>query len=927
VTGPAAQRHPLAVLALLAASPGRQMSRDRVVAYLWPEKESAQGRASLNTAVYALRKQLGSDVLRSVADDLYLDCDLLSADLARMETRIAEGRLEDGVAEYAGPFLDGFHLSDSVPFEEWLQGVRDHLHRWVRGLLESLAEAAEGAGSDARLTWTARLAHHDPLSARAAVRHITALADAGDRPAALAFARAFQRRLEVELGGGPDPEVAALAAQLDVAAGPSPARPSASPRPTRTVEDAREPSPARAAPVPRASVRPWWRRPGVLVPMVVVAVVGAVGFAVRSKAGAAPGPRGARANTIVVMPFQVRADPDHQYLGDGLMDVLASRINGVGPVTTVDPNALLTFLGKGGARDGDGLDAARRAARKFDAGRMIVGAIVQVGDRVEIHAGLYAADGTRKGDESVSGPEARLPRMLDDLSLRLVADRLRAAGREMPALAARTTDSLPALRSYMQGEQAFRAGRLLEAAADFKRAVHVDTTFALGFYRLEQVSDLLPGLQRPWWEWHEGKAARLADRLPTFERQLIRTESMPNGEALPILRRLATSRPSSAEAWYRLGLALDRESAARGTPNDSAVAAFERARTLDPGLQQATAALAYAVARRHDYRRLSSLVGELANAPEQALLARTFLAFGREDSAAMRTSLGDLAEAPEPIIREAAAAVTTLTRRPDLSEPIYRLLVAESRPDTVRWMAYTRLADLAVAEGRWTEAERDLVRADSVFGGDQLSKQARLAFLPNSPIPRAAGDSVRAKLLWWFARGRSPEGPGRTIPGMAYNAGMISAARGDSAGVREALRALGTLAHTRWAVRLPSLRASLEAEIAWIAGDPARVVSLLSGSIDPQANQRYLMARALEALGRPHDALRWYQSYPDLDLNSPAQLGWRAASLRRMAGIYDRLGEAAQARKAREEFVRLWSRADASVRPLVEKARGKLAGR
>ena len=53
LTGPATQRHRLALLALLASSRSRPQSRDKLVAWLWPERDMAHARNLLNQGVHA----------------------------------------------------------------------------------------------------------------------------------------------------------------------------------------------------------------------------------------------------------------------------------------------------------------------------------------------------------------------------------------------------------------------------------------------------------------------------------------------------------------------------------------------------------------------------------------------------------------------------------------------------------------------------------------------------------------------------------------------------------------------------------------------------------------------------------------------------------------------------------------------------------
>lgn len=949
VTGVSSHRHRLALLALLAASPGRQVSRDRALALLWPERSTDRARTLLNTAVHAIRTSIGAPAIQTVGDNLVLDAHHVSADVACFAQFVEARDPASAVALYVGPFLDGFHVPDSDAFDAWQMSVREQLHVRVATLLESLADLAASPADVRR--WTERLSIHDPFSASAALRHMHALAAVGERAVALQFAAVFQARYCREFDTTPDLDVLQLAASLRH--GPGPASRSqtdiaarrrgaasadavvndrrdgevatvvVAPTPTAndTAETTAVPEPARSR-----SPRPerWTRRRALLLGLLTVGalVAGIAGASLRSLAANEAG----AASNIVVLPFQVHGGSDLDYLGVGLMDVLSSHLNAMGPISTIDANAVLEFLD---ARKNAGTSENRvmqLAAEHFDAGRAIVGSLVEIGPRVELRASLMRRDGTRERDILLAGERSTLPTMVQDLVKQLLAVSLASAGRDLPAVAVTTTDSLAALRSYLEGEQSMRAGRHAMAVSQFERAVSIDSLFALAFYRLGEAQRRVSSLAQPWWERpvHQ-EAVRLAARLPPFERDLVRTTTLSDADALPILLRLVRQRPTSAEAQFLLGLTLDRQSAAQGTPNATAIEHLERALSLDTGHVEATRALAFAVARAGDRPRMQELTQRLKTLPpDDALLARSFLAFGGDDVVAQRQILDAMTGAPDQVVVAAAAAITTLTRRGDLSRPLYEMLTVRSRPDTVRWLAHTRLADLAAAEGRWHESAREIALADAVNGGRVLGKRARLVFLPFSPLPPATGDSLRRELLVWFQRRVSPEGPGRTIPGLAYNAGMISASRRDTAGIREALHLLQTLEGTTFANRVPLLRASLEAEIAWIADQPERVIALLTNAADPNSNQRYLLARALEKVGRSEEAIRWYRSYPDLSLNAANQLGWRAASLLRLADLHDSRGEPALAQVARREFVALWRNADPALQPIVSGARTRL---
>jgi len=117
VEGAGAQRRRLALLALLAAAGERALSREKILALLWPESDPERARKNLAQAVYALRRDLGDEGLILGTNDLRLNPDLVSSDLAEFQRAIEEGRYDEAVRLYGGPFLEGVAFDEAPEFE------------------------------------------------------------------------------------------------------------------------------------------------------------------------------------------------------------------------------------------------------------------------------------------------------------------------------------------------------------------------------------------------------------------------------------------------------------------------------------------------------------------------------------------------------------------------------------------------------------------------------------------------------------------------------------------------------------------------------------------------------------------------------------------------------------------------------------------
>jgi len=208
------QRKSLALLAMIASSGDRGISRETVLAYLWPNSDETRARTSLKQLVHSLRRQSENATLLSSSQPLRLNRDVITSDVEDFRDAVRRADYGPAAALYAGPFLDGFYLRGVDEFERWAASERAPLARDFARALEGLAVAAAERGEfDGSIEWWRRLASTEPLSGRAATGLMLALDAAGERAAALHHAREFQKLVHEEVGA-PDPAVAALAARL-----------------------------------------------------------------------------------------------------------------------------------------------------------------------------------------------------------------------------------------------------------------------------------------------------------------------------------------------------------------------------------------------------------------------------------------------------------------------------------------------------------------------------------------------------------------------------------------------------------------------------------------------------------------------------------------------------------------------------------------
>ena len=232
LAGPPAQRHRIALLALVVSTWPQPLARDRALALLWPERDTVSARRLLNLAVHVLRTALGDDAIASSGDGLLLEPARVACDLHDLRAAIAAGDVERIVRLYTGPLLDGFHLEESTEFGYWLDEHRAALGHAYVGALLKLAERQEHARDvHGRVGTCRKLVAADPHSGAYARALMLALDAAGDRAGARQHALEHANRVRSDLDIEPDPEVMDLAERLR-AAPKRPSMPLASPRTT-----------------------------------------------------------------------------------------------------------------------------------------------------------------------------------------------------------------------------------------------------------------------------------------------------------------------------------------------------------------------------------------------------------------------------------------------------------------------------------------------------------------------------------------------------------------------------------------------------------------------------------------------------------------------------------------------------------------------
>lgn len=599
-------------------------------------------------------------------------------------------------------------------------------------------------------------------------------------------------------------------------------------------------------------------------------------------------------NSVAVLPFHTTGE-SLEVWREGLMDVLAANLDGVGGLSAVDNRTVISRV-----RDRDiPVEESIQIARKLGADWAVYGQAVELGGQVRLDTRFYdTVTGEQVTSSSVVGAPDSILLLMEGMTLEL----LRGLGAEQglgDRGQALTSTSLQAVKSFLEGEQAMRRSEWVEASGAFERALEIDSTFAMAAARLSQAYG---------WRFSAGapavvEAAELAlqhaDRLPPRERGLLELNHLIEQgrvESIDAARRLTTRYPDDPELWFQLGEAYYHIGSFSSVPDEERIQAFERALALDSSFLAPLIHLVELASEHRDpdaYDLYIELYLARDSTSGEASLLRTARGLVRGSTADSLAALEQLSQMPaseleqlalrlrDPswhnartkVLEELESARHPVTDRassfyfwrnlfeawrgrPSVSQAALDQAL-ELRPDYPTGWFYqlanlsAGLADPAMAE-RAIQRNRELGQLDTPMGRWVLAAY----YLRNQELDRVAANADTLQILADSLDAVGDTTEARVATGLASGLrGLLAAARGD---YREAASVL----------RRSSLQsASLGRE--WIAIN----------------QQRITLASALAELGEESEAIRILESGFRLEAY------WSVPATLFRAQLYERRGE------------------------------------
>ncbi len=623
---------------------------------------------------------------------------------------------------------------------------------------------------------------------------------------------------------------------------------------------------------------------------------------------------------VAVAPFNPLR-PEYALWKEGLVDLLARNLDGLGPVGAVSPATAIRGWGTTKADRASARDLAKRTNAQY----AVFGSINSApGNLVELKASLLdvATDSIAEG--TWSGVEvAKLADSTTQFVVRELNKHHRVGAVRASPLGGTSID---ALKAFLQGEQQFRQTAWGPALGFYTRAAALDTAFPLPVRRMGQIVSFQRDNADSLVRAYALRAGRLNRGLAPRDSFLVTSDSLfavlANGvlSDWPMLRRLfatleqASIRyPQDPEVWYALGEA--RYHLGYGTAVDvsdeQVFDAFSKAIALDSGFAPA-------------YIHAVELAFELRGLDAGRTYARAYLALNPIDRDAQgirlveRLTDATLANTPETarmldtlshdII---GSALNALARFPDSAATSITLLRAIARRPAT---SASHVADSALVYGYLPLelAFRGRLReAYDALGNKQTPLFAELVYLGG-----VEPDSAAAVFSKWLAE-RSPRA--RLALGFWATRGSVEQLkefqrRADSATKTAKGRALLLVTHDAGAARAYLQLAVHDTTAAIKAFGQLSDTLCLSCYRDRLTEARLLEARKQWESADRLLRQRLYTAVSPIEVSMALERG-KVARQR---------NDTATAIRAFTLVVNAWQRGDPEVQPVVEEAKHAL---
>lgn len=213
--------------------------------------------------------------------------------------------------------------------------------------------------------------------------------------------------------------------------------------------------------------------------------------------------------SLAVLPFvNVNADPDVEYLADGITESLINSLSQLQNFTVMSRNSVFRY--KGRERD------AQAAGKELNVQAVLTGRVIKRDDQLAISTELIdVRKNTNIWGEKYNRKMADILAIQEEISREISENlRIKLSGEEKRRLAKRYTDNPEAYQLYLKGRYFWYKRRIpdhMKSRDYFQQAIDLDPSYSLGYAGLADFYGLLAaqGQLRPEDAWPKAEAAAL----------------------------------------------------------------------------------------------------------------------------------------------------------------------------------------------------------------------------------------------------------------------------------------------------------------------------------------------------------------------------------------------------------------------------------
>jgi serine/threonine protein kinase/tetratricopeptide (TPR) repeat protein len=321
-----------------------------------------------------------------------------------------------------------------------------------------------------------------------------------------------------------------------------------------------EPSP----PVPQPAMQPKPTVPRkwmVVAAAVLVAVLGVGGYyAFRGKVGSTAKTSGVPATSVAIFPYYNQSgDPSQNWLSTSIPEMLSSQMpssSGIRVISEARVQQVLRDLKISPQQQDPG--TIKHVAEFVNANTVVFGKYQKVGDQIQITSTVYDTKRDSTSNIVTNVPtEKDLPGIIPTLAqnvrekLTTTSEMLRAA--QAPLV---LTKSVPALKTYDEGLQLYRATQFNEAISKFEEATAEDPNFAMAYLMLAQGNKVLGHDNEAQVASRTAVTISESANLPSNQKLLIQANneviSNNTDKAIAAYERLTAADPNATDAQFEL---------------------------------------------------------------------------------------------------------------------------------------------------------------------------------------------------------------------------------------------------------------------------------------------------------------------------------------------------------------------------------------